>query len=219
MEAAFRLNKLQLLALLTLLFAAAFAIAQGIVTGSISGTVEDAQGAVVTNAKVTAKEVATNREYSGDTGSSGIFTLRGLPPGTYTVTIEAPNFRKYENKSVVVNVGGGAELGHVKMEIGSASETLTVEGTAPLIETNTQQIMATFDSRKAMDLPVGNTLDSLALFVPGIATAGDVAFSNNNGAEISVNGQRARSRPTMTTQWAGLRFSSATRTRLPSCRS
>src|SRR5258707_3388078 len=117
MEASFRLNKLQLMALLMLLFAAAFAMAQGIVTGSISGTVEDAQGAVVANAKITAKEVATNREYSGQTSDSGSFTLRALPPGTYIVTIEAPNFRKYENKSVMVNVGSGADLGHVKMEV------------------------------------------------------------------------------------------------------
>jgi outer membrane receptor protein involved in Fe transport len=194
MQSNSRLNKLHLLALLTLLFAAAFAMAQGIVTGSISGTVEDAQGAVVTNAKITAKEVATNRVYTGDTSNGGVFNLRAVPPGTYMVTIEAPNFRKYENKGVVVNVGTDAGLGHVKMEVGSASETLTVEGgAAPLIETNTQQITATFDAQQARDLPVGNTLDSLALFVPGIATAGDVSFSNNNGAEISVNGQRARS--------------------------
>lgn len=194
MVASSRFNKLQLLALLALLFAAAFALAQGIVTGSISGTVEDAQGAVVTTAKVTAKDVATNRTYNGEANSTGAFTLRGVPPGTYVVTIDAPNFRKYENKGVVVNVGTDAGLGHVKMEVGSTSETLTVEGgAAPLIETQTQQITATFDSRKAMELPVGNTLDSLALFVPGVATAGDASFSNNNGAEISVNGQRARS--------------------------
>ncbi|PYX28470.1 MAG: hypothetical protein DMG80_16590, partial [Acidobacteria bacterium] len=194
MQSEFRLNKLHLLALLALLFAAAFGMAQGIVTGSISGTVEDAQGAVVTNAKVTAKDVDTNRVYSGETSSSGSFTLRAVPPGTYIVTIDAPNFRKYENKGVVVSVGAGSDLGHVKMEVGSNSETLTVEGgTAPLIETQTQQITATFDSKQARDLPVGNTLDSLALFVPGVATAGDASFSNNNGAEISVNGQRARS--------------------------
>ncbi len=193
MQSNFRLNKLQLLALLTLLFATAFAMAQGIVTGSISGTVEDAQGAVVTNAKITAKEVSTNRVYSGETGSAGIFTLRALPPGTYTVTIEAPNFRKYENKGVTVSVGSEAGLGRIKMEVGASSETLTVEGTPPLVETGTQQITATFDSQQARDLPVGNSLDSLALFIPGVASAGDTGFSNNNGAEISVNGQRARS--------------------------
>src|SRR5215813_4175887 len=98
MEAAFRFNRLQILALLALLFTAAFALAQGHVTGSISGTVEDAQGAVVSNAKITAKELATNREYSGETGGSGIFTLLSLPPGVYDVTVVAPNFRKYESK-------------------------------------------------------------------------------------------------------------------------
>ena len=72
MQSNFRLNKLQLVALLALLFTAAFAIAQGIVTGSISGTVEDAQGAVLNNAKVMAKEAATNREYTGQTSDAGI---------------------------------------------------------------------------------------------------------------------------------------------------
>jgi outer membrane receptor protein involved in Fe transport len=193
MQSNFRLNKLQVSALLMLLFTAAFAIAQGIVTGSISGTVEDAQGAVISSAKVTATEVATNREYTGQTSDAGILTLRGLPPGTYNLTIQAPNFRKFENKGVEVNVGVDTGLGRIKMEIGSTSETLTVEGTAPIVESTTQQISESFTARKVQDLPVGNTLDSLALFVPGIATAGDASFSNNNGAEISVNGQRARS--------------------------
>jgi outer membrane receptor protein involved in Fe transport len=193
MHASLRVKKLQLLTLLLFLFASVFALAQGIVTGSITGTVEDAQGAVVTNAKIAAKEVATNREYSADSSNSGIFRLPDLPPGTYIVTVTAPNFRKYENKGVVVAVGTDTGLGRIRMEVGSTSETVTVEGTVPLIETNTQQITANFDARKTEDLPVGNTLDSLALFVPGVATAGDASFSNNNGAEISVNGQRARS--------------------------
>ena len=87
MEAAFRINRLQLLALLTLIFVASFAMAQGIVTGSISGTVEDAQGAVVANANVVAKDVATNREVTGQTSDTGFFVLRGVPPGTYNVTL------------------------------------------------------------------------------------------------------------------------------------
>src|SRR5215813_4159324 len=133
MEAAFRFNRLQILALLALLFTAAFALAQGHVTGAISGTVEDAQGAVVANAKITAKETSTNRMFTGAASGSGIFTLLSLPPGTYDITVEAPNFRKYESKGVVVNVGSETGLGRIKMEIGSAAETVTVEGSAPLI--------------------------------------------------------------------------------------
>jgi hypothetical protein len=82
MQSNFRLNRIQLIALLALLLASAFALGQGIVTGSISGTVEDAQGAVVTTAKVNAKDVATNREYTGDTSNGGIFTLKQIPIGT-----------------------------------------------------------------------------------------------------------------------------------------
>jgi hypothetical protein len=67
-----------------------------------------------------------------------------------------------------------------------------VEGTTPLIESTSDQISNTFDSQQVQSLPMGNTFDSLALFLPGVATAGDVSFSNNNGAELSVNGERAR---------------------------
>ena len=79
------------------------------------------------------------------------------------------------------------------MEIGSTNETVTVEGVAPIIESTTQQITNTFESKKVQEIPLGNSLDSFALFVPGVATAGDASFSNTNGAELAVNGQRARS--------------------------
>src|SRR4029077_8455842 len=83
--------------------------------------------------------------------------------------------------------------GAVRLEVGSSTETVTVEDTAPLIEATTDQISATFDSKQAASLPISIAFDSLALFLPGVSTAGDVSFSNNNGAEFSANGQRARS--------------------------
>ena len=193
MEYDFRTKITSLLAVLAVIFCATFAIAQGIVTGSVSGTVEDPQGAVVSGAKVTAKHLATNREFNAVTAAGGNFSLRSLPPGAYDIKTEAPNFRAYESKGVVVNVGTDTSLGALKMEVGAASETLTVEGTAPLVESTTQQISESFDSKKTESLPVGNTFDSLAMFVPGVASAGDAGFSHNNGAELSVNGQRARS--------------------------
>jgi Carboxypeptidase regulatory-like domain/TonB dependent receptor/TonB-dependent Receptor Plug Domain len=178
---------------LVLMFAAIFAGAQGIVTGSISGSVEDASGALVPGAKISARELSTNRVYTTSSTSAGIISLRNVPPGTYDVRVEAPSFRVYESKGLVVAVGGDTSMGAVKLEIGSSAETVTVEGAAPLIEATTDQISGTFNSQQTVSLPVGNTFDSLALFLPGVSTAGDVSFSNNNGAEISVNGQRARS--------------------------
>jgi outer membrane receptor protein involved in Fe transport len=176
----------------SLIFGATFTMAQGIVTGSISGVVQDPQGAVVANANVTVTHVSTNRVFTTQTTSAGIIQLRDLPPGAYNLKIDAPSFRAYESKNLTVDVGKETGLGTVKLTLGSSSESITVEGTAPLIEATTDQISSTFSAEKVTSLPMGNTFDSLALFLPGVATVGDASFSNNNGAEMSVNGLRAR---------------------------
>ena len=179
-------------ALVALIFGATFMMAQGIVTGTISGVVQDPQGAVVPNATVTVTQVSTNRVFTTQTSSAGIIELRDLPPGAYNLKIDAANFRAYESKNLTVDVGKDTGLGTVKLTLGSSSESVTVEGTAPLIESTTDQISDTFSAEKVTSLPMGNTFDSLALFLPGVATVGDASFSNNNGAEMSVNGLRAR---------------------------
>jgi outer membrane receptor protein involved in Fe transport len=180
-------------AFVILVFGSTFALAQGIVTGSISGMVQDPQGAVVPNANVTVTHLSTNRVFTTQTTSAGIIALRDLPPGVYDLKIEAPSFRAFESKGLSVDVGKDTGLGTVKLVLGRSSESITVEGAAPLIESTTDQISETFSSEKVANLPMGNTFDSLAMFLPGVATAGDVSFSNNNGAELSVNGLRARS--------------------------
>ena len=174
------------------LLSATFTLAQGIVTGSISGVVQDQQGAVVPNANVTVTHLATNRVFTTQTTSAGIIALRDLPTGAYNLKIEAANFRVYESKKLTVSVGKDTGLGTVQLLLGTSTESVTVEGTAPLIESTTDQISETFSTEKVASLPMGNTFDSLALFLPGVVTVGDASFSNNNGAEMSVNGLRAR---------------------------
>src|SRR6202030_4547137 len=78
------------------------------------------------------------------------------------------------------------------LQLGTATEAVTVESAPPLVEATTDQISETFSAEKVVSLPMGNTFDSLALFLPGVASVGDASFSNNNGAEMSVNGLRAR---------------------------
>jgi hypothetical protein len=178
--------------LAVLVFITSFALGQGIVTGSISAVVEDPQGAVVPNARVTVTHLATNRVFTTQTTTAGILALRDLPTGEYNLTIQAPNFRAFVSNNLTVSVGKETTLGTVQLQLGSSSESVTVEGSAPLIEATTDQISDTFNSEKVTSLPMGNSFDSLALFLPGVATVGDASFSNNNGAEMSVNGLRAR---------------------------
>jgi Carboxypeptidase regulatory-like domain/TonB-dependent Receptor Plug Domain len=178
---------------LTVVVLSTWAFGQGIVTGSISGTVQDAQGAVVPGASIRAVQLSTNRAFNTVSSGAGVISLQSLPPGTYSVDVDAPGFGGYRAKSVTVAVGKDTSLGSLKLTVGQASETITVEDTAPIVESTTDQISQTFETKQVTSIPLGNTYDSFVLFVPGVATAGSTAFSNNNGAEVSVNGQRSRS--------------------------
>jgi hypothetical protein len=176
-----------------LLAVTGLAFSQGIVTGSISGTISDPQGAIVVGADVRAKQAETNRVFSTTSSNAGVVQLPSLPPGRYAVTVEAQGFSTYKLQNVLVEVGKDTALGAIGLKIGSSAETVTVEGAAPLVENTTDQLSETFDTKQVASIPLGNTYDSFVLFSPGVSTAGSGAFSNNNGAELSINGQRARS--------------------------
>ena len=165
---------------------------QGITTGSISGTVEDPQQQVIPGANVVAVEIATNTSFTAKTNAAGSFELRGLPVGTYNVTIEAPGFSKQQVNNVATSAGRASSIGVQTLGIASTQETVTVEGTAPILQTDTMQIGETFQTKKLADLPVGNGLDIVTLFTPGVVPAGDSGFSNQGGAQFAANGQRAR---------------------------
>ncbi|HXZ26894.1 MAG TPA: carboxypeptidase-like regulatory domain-containing protein, partial [Terriglobales bacterium] len=193
MNVDFRRKVAVSLACLLLIFCTTYALGQGVVTGSVSGTVVDPQGAVIVGAKVTAKSAATGQESSDTTGANGAYAIRQLPPGSYTLTISAPNFQTLSVKDVVVKVGVDTAMGAQKLTVGAASETVTVEATVPLVESTTAQISTTFENKQVTDLPIGSAFDALVLLTPGAATTGDAGFSNTNGAGISMNGQRGRS--------------------------
>src|SRR6266478_767476 len=176
------------------LLLAASGFAQGIVTGSIAGTVQDQQGAVIAGATVNAVGVATGTKFLSKSDSQGYFELKGLPIGSYSLTIEAHGFRNLHVSDVVAVAGKNNVLPAQTLEIGSASETVTVEATTPLIDSSSSQIGGNFDSKTVASLPnAGAGFDNLALFIPGVANNGSTNFSNTNGAAIANNGLRGRS--------------------------
>src|SRR5256885_13552002 len=141
--------------------------AQGIVTGSVSGFAQDQQGAMVPDASVRAVHVATGAAFAGQSNAQGYFELRGLPIGSYTVIVEAHGFRKVQLSAVGVEAGKNTAVGTHVLELGGTSETIMVEGTAPVVDTATSQVSSTFVTAAVENLPLGGTgFDFLALFVP-----------------------------------------------------
>jgi len=175
------------------LLGGSIAFGQGIVTGSISATVLDPQGAVVPGASVRATQVETGRVVTTTSSNAGVVQLPSLPPGTYNVTIQGKGFSTYTAQGVGVEVGKDTGLGPINLKLGGTAETVTVEGTAPLVESTTDQISQTFENKEVASVPLGNTYDSFVLFTPGVASSGSGGFENANGAELSINGQRSRS--------------------------
>ncbi len=162
-------TKLRYLALLSgvlavLLIFSIAASAQGISTGSISGTVYDPQKAVVPGAKVTAVQAETGSIFSTKSTGEGYFLIANLPIGIYTLTIEAPQFSSRKVNNVEVTSGQTHNVGSQALSIGVSSESITVEASAPLIETDSAQIGGTFDAKAVSQLPNAELVSTTWLF-------------------------------------------------------
>src|SRR5215472_4506377 len=127
------MRHLLLFSLVLLCLLSVMATAQSNVA-TITGRVEDPQGAVIPNATVTATNEATGISHPVKTTGSGLYTIPELPPGTYNVKVEAPSFAVGQAKGVKLNVGDSRDL-NFQLSVGSASQTVEVTTTAPLIET------------------------------------------------------------------------------------
>jgi hypothetical protein len=166
-----------------------------VVKGSISGSVVDPQGAVVSGAQVKAKNVETGVVFTTTTDSAGLYRLNLLPVGTYNVEFASPGFKTSASNGVVVAAGRDSGLGAVHMSVGEASTTVEVTAEAPLIETTQSQISSTFSGQTLSTfagIQENQGLDRLALFVPGVVATRSDNFSNTNGGGFSSNGLRGR---------------------------
>jgi Carboxypeptidase regulatory-like domain/TonB-dependent Receptor Plug Domain/TonB dependent receptor len=168
------------------------AMAQGIITGSIAGTAADPSGAVLPGAKITAKNTATNQTASTVAGEDGSFSLKDLPVGQYTLTISDTGFSTLTLNNVQVAASRTEALGIEKLHTGDTTTSVDVSAAQNIIETTQAQVTTTFDTQQLTNLPTGGGFDELALLIPGVVDTHADNFSNSNGANFSVNGQRGR---------------------------
>lgn len=155
------------------------------VTGSISGIVLDVQGAAVSGATVSVRNVDTNVVLSTTTNDAGVYSIPYLRIGTYEVRIKSPGMKESLTTGVLVDQNNISRV-DVKLEVGNASDSVTVEATAPLLQQESTTYDGVVDRKFVEDLPVqfgSVTRDStaLALLVPGVVNG------TTYGSQFGVN--------------------------------
>ena len=185
------MSKILRLTLVTCLCIAASAMstfAQSTVTGGIGGAVTDPNGAVVPNASVTSRNIETNKEETATTDSEGRYRIVNLSPGTYTVTINGQGFGAFTQAKVVVEVGRVTEVG-AQLAIGAQNgNDVTVNGEAPVINTNQQDFSANVNQTSINELPInGRRWSNFALLTPGATPDGNFGLISFRGISGLLN--------------------------------
>jgi outer membrane receptor protein involved in Fe transport len=168
------------------------ASAQGITTGSISGTVTDTSDAVIAGATITATAKATNITLKTTSRDDGAFSFKDVPIGTYTVVISESGFAGLTLNNIEVASSREQALGIQKLSPGVTEAVVEVSAAQNILETSQSQVTTTFDSEQLTNLPTAGGFDELALLIPGVVNTHGDDFSNSNGANFSVNGERGR---------------------------
>jgi hypothetical protein len=121
-------------------------------TGTITGTITDPAGAIVANASVEVRNTDTNVPYPTVSTETGAYTVVRLPPGPYSVTVSAAGFKKLTRSGLGVDAGQVLPL-DLALEVGSASESVTVTAEATLLKTESGDVTHDITISQLNDLP------------------------------------------------------------------
>lgn len=186
-------KRLLLLSLLAIALASGVALGQA-ATGQITGTIEDAAGAVVPGAAVTVTNLSTGAQRQDSTGEGGEFAFLSLPPGKYKVEVAAKGFKRVVVEELDVNVTQTSTV-NLKLEPSIQEETVTVTAEGTLVQQESSQVGRVIEGRSISQLPLPTrNFQQLLTLSPGASAS----VSNNTelgrgDAIISVNGQRTTS--------------------------
>ena len=163
------------------------------VNATLLGIVTDASGAVVPNAKVTITEVNTGVSRSGPTNESGNYTFPNLPPGQYSVTVEAAGFKKETRRDIGLLVNTTQRV-DIQLQPGNVSETIEVTAAAPALQTDRADTGRNIDTMVVSELPVlvsNRNYQALLALVPGTSPPSEQHsqfFNASDSLQTQVNG-------------------------------
>ena len=153
------------LILVSLCCLAPSALAQ--VRGTFTGLVSDPTGAIIPGATVTATNEATGVATSRPTNGEGFYTIPDLQPGYYSVKAEANGFKTLINAHVELTVGYTQRVSF-RLEVGALTQTVEVEGEAPVVDTETDRMSELVTARQVANLPLnGRNVFQMINLAPG----------------------------------------------------
>ena len=168
------------LGLLASMLGATIAAAQGVQTGTLQGTAVDAQGGVLPGVVVTASSPALQGVRSATTDENGVYMLRGLPGGAYTVKFELSGFTTAEEKATV-SVGAPTQV-NATLGVGGQTETVNVLANPVEAAVTSTATTANFKYDEIQALPSGRTPQQIATLAPGLTT------NTPNAGQITISG-------------------------------
>ena len=165
------------------LLAASSLLAQSTGTATVVGTVTDSTGAVVPGVKVVVKNIGTQFAYEGQTAANGSYYIPNLPSGNYEVSAEAQGFKRFLQSGLVLRINESPRI-DVTLQVGNVTESVMVNATPPMLETETAGSGQVLDGEVVQKLPVMQKfVHRVLLYMPGM--------TNINGQHAVGQRQRA----------------------------
>ena len=159
-------------------------------TGSITGTVTDPSGAVVSGAKVTLTNEGTGASLSTETGADGVYNFSPVRIGTYNLEASAAGFKKIVQTHVVVDVSARV-LENFKLQTGAVTESIEVTSAAPVLQSQDASVGQVVDQRSVNNLPLnGRNFTFLAQLAAGVNSPEADTRGNAASGAFTANGNR-----------------------------
>jgi len=163
-------------------------LAAQIQNGTFSGVVTDQTGAVVPGAEVKVTNLGTSFTVMVKTDGNGLYRATELPVGTYKIEVSAAGFKKAVHTNLALNAGTTQRV-DLQLALGQATEVITVEGGAPLVNTEDSRLYETVSRGQVANMPLnGRNVFDLIQLAPGAVNVTGIDFEN--GHSTVVNGLR-----------------------------
>jgi hypothetical protein len=160
-------------------------------SGRISGVVQDASGAVIPGAKITAQEAQTGLARTAESNEAGRYVFPVLRPAEYVIRAEAAGFQTYSQTGVVLDASASVTL-NITLQVGEVTEVVEVTGDAVAVNTSNAELSEVVDRARIIELPLnGRDVAKLAVTVTGVVMrniSGESAKAIPGGLEVSANG-------------------------------